>query len=276
MDYGRYYDFHWKEMGGKIAPTPKVAYYITEKTRIILDIIPKQCNAIVDIGCGNGAITNVLADRYMVVGLDRSQEALKHLSVQALPVIGTADYLPFKDKSFDLVFSSEMLEHLPNDVFLKCISEMKRISSKYILITVPNREKLRIRYTKCNICGSDFHIYGHLRSFDLSKLAWYFDGFTIRYSTSCGALDGKSFDTISYLRNKLGNSYFYVGDEHRIICPNCDNVISRSPNSLTRRLIGFALYKLQNILNILLNRNPEPDWLVALFEKDRVHNEAIL
>lgn len=77
-----------------------------------------------DVGCGDGAITNVLSEKYDVIGIDFSRVALKHLSSKASPVLGSADYLPFKDKTADIVLSSELLEHLPDEIFLKAISEI--------------------------------------------------------------------------------------------------------------------------------------------------------
>jgi ubiquinone/menaquinone biosynthesis C-methylase UbiE len=258
-----YYDFHWRQRGGKLSED----LYIAEKTKVILDIIPKECATIVDVGCGDGAITNVLAEKHKVIGLDLSKVALKHLSAKTSPITGSADYLPFKDKSIDMVLSSELLEHLPNEVLTRAISEIKRISKKYVLISVPNKEKLRRRYTKCNSCGFEFHIYGHLRSFNLSKLARYFDGYAVKYSTLCGALEEKSFDVIYYLKNKLANSYFFVSTVF-ISCPNCGNVLSFPlKRNLLQKLVSFSLTMLQRTLNFLLNRKPEPDWLLVLFEK---------
>jgi len=258
-----YYDFQWQQTGGKEHP------YIAEKTKIILDIIPSDVRTIADIGCGDGAITNVLAERYTITGVDLSQEAIRHLSTKVLPVVSNANNLPFEDRYADMVFSSELLEHLPDKVFLKAISEIKRISKKYILITVPNKEKLRKRFTKCNTCGFEFHIYRHLSSFNLRKLSQYFDGYAIKFSTVCGALDEKSFNIISYLKNKLANSYFFVTSVP-ILCPKCKTVLNfLFKRNFAQKLINFSLVKLQNMLNLLLNRKPEPDWLIVLFEKGR-------
>jgi SAM-dependent methyltransferase len=259
--YRGYYDFHWQQKGGKLAKD----LYIAEKTKIILDIAPQGCITVVDVGCGDGAITNVLAKKYEVIGVDLSRIALGHL--KASPMIAGADNLPFRDKIADMVFSSELLEHLPSKAFLKAISEMKRTSKKHILISVPNNEKLRKRYTKCNFCGFEFHIYGHLRSFSLNKLANYLDDYEIKYFTTCGALDEKSFDTIIYLKNKLANSYFSVSTAS-ILCPSCGNILifpfKRNP---LQRLVSAFLTMLQRTLNLFLNRKPEPDWLLVLFER---------
>lgn len=261
MNYRRYYDFQWQQTGGKEHP------YIAEKTKIFLDIIPHDVSTIIDVGCGDGAISNVFAPKHTVIGVDISQEGLKNLSAEALPVLSTVDYLPFKNNCADLALCSELLEHLPKDILMQAITEIKRISKRYILISVPNKENLRKRYTKCNVCGLEFHIYCHLMSFNLNKLARYFDGYTISYSTLCGALDEKSFDTISYLRNKLAK-HFCI-DTISTLCPKCGNIVSLSKPSLVRRAIGYSLFILQNTLNLLLNRKPEPDWLVALFEKSK-------
>jgi len=261
MNYSYHHDFIWHQIGGKEHPD------FADKVKIILDIIPKQCSSIVDVGCGDGAITNVLVESYRVIGIDISLEALKHLSAKVSRVLGSADSLPFKGKCADVVLCSELLEHLPEDGFFKAISEMKRISQKYILITVPNNEKLRRRYTKCNSCGFEFHIYGHLRSFNLRKLAQFFVGYNIRYYTLCGDLEGKSFDAISYLENKLANSYFSISTVS-ILCPNCGGILDFSfESNLLQKIPGFFLDRLKALMNLFPIRKPEPYWLVVLFEK---------
>jgi len=261
MKYRYHQDFIWRQTGGREHP------YVAEKTAIILGIIPEECATIIDVGCGDGAITNVLSERYEVVGIDISREGLKYLSAGVAPVHCSADKLPFRDKCADLVLSSELLEHLPEEMFLRAIAEIKRVSKKYILVTVPNNEKLRERYTKCNACGFEFHIYGHLRSFNSKKLARFFKEYNVRYSTLCGAPDERYFDLIVYLGNKLANEYFSV-DTVSIMCPNCGHVLDFSfEHNFVQRVIGFSLNRLKSMQDFFLNRKPEPDWLVVLFEK---------
>lgn len=262
-DINQYFNFHWQHRGGKTAEDP----YIAPKIEIILGMIPHDVTTIMDIGCGDGAITNVLAKKYKAIGVDYSIEALKHLTTSA--ICSNADSLSLRDECADLALSSEMLEHLPDEVFVKALCEIKRVSKKYILITVPNGEKLRKRYTKCNICGFEFHIYSHLRSFNLDKLVKYFNGYIIRYSTLCGVPEANSFDRISYLKNKLANSYFKISQP--ILCPNCGSVIDFSfySRNLLQIRIAQILDFLQRILNLVLNRKPHPYWLLVLLEKQR-------
>ena len=63
---------------------------------------------------------------------------------QAIPGIrfvqGNGKSLPFSDNQFDFVFSSAVLEHVgDNQEQKKFLAEAFRVSSKYILITTPNR-----------------------------------------------------------------------------------------------------------------------------------------
>jgi SAM-dependent methyltransferase len=53
---------------------------------------------------------------------------------------GTALEMPFENNTFDLVFSSAVIEHVGSQINQhKFISECFRISKKYIFITTPNR-----------------------------------------------------------------------------------------------------------------------------------------
>jgi len=62
--------------------------------------------------------------------------------VKAKKVQASADLLPVKSNSYDLVFSSEMIEHLPEEIFVNAIAEIKRISKKYVFLTFPNDENI--------------------------------------------------------------------------------------------------------------------------------------
>jgi len=69
-----------------------------ERIRATIRLIPFDVRSILDVGCGDGRITNQIADLYpnkLVVGIDISQRALQH--VQAKAIRGSAECLPFKD-----------------------------------------------------------------------------------------------------------------------------------------------------------------------------------
>ena len=83
---------------------------------------------ILDAGCGVGLKLEVLKG-YRVVGFDISIEGLKVAKESNFPLVRASIHiLPFKDKSFDLVYSFQVLQHLPTwDLIEISFSEISRI-----------------------------------------------------------------------------------------------------------------------------------------------------
>lgn len=50
-----------------------------DKINVLLSFIPDDVKSIVDVGCGNGLITNALKQQFEIFGIDRSITALKFL-----------------------------------------------------------------------------------------------------------------------------------------------------------------------------------------------------
>ena len=77
---------------------------------------------VLEIGCGDGFLTTLLRERFDdVVPIDVSPRA----KVSGL-CIANAETLPFKDKQFGLVFSSNVLEHVED--LPKCLLDLKRVT----------------------------------------------------------------------------------------------------------------------------------------------------
>ena len=103
---------------------------------------------ILEVGCGLGGFCiNVARKGAKVIGLDVSSSAIheaknlaKQLEVQSQVdfIIGDAHFLPFKDRTNEIVVCSETLEHVTN--YEKAFCELARVTKKsgHLCLTVPN------------------------------------------------------------------------------------------------------------------------------------------
>jgi len=108
--------------------------------------------SVLDVGCGEGVVTERLARRLApakVLGVDaddaRLQEEWQRRSVPNLSfATGSAYDLEFADGGFDLVCALEVLEHLaePRDA----LAEMARVANRALLLSVPNEPAWRISH----------------------------------------------------------------------------------------------------------------------------------
>jgi len=234
-----------------------ISDHIQNKINKIKDIIPADVNSLIDVGCGNGIILNQLVSKWNGIGIDRSWVALKH--VNAHKVNADIQNLPIQSDKVDLVICSEVLEHLPESVLKKAIAELKRISKKYILITVPNNEYLQKNYVKCSACKYKFNASYHLNSFDLDSLFLLFSNFNLVYEFKCGKMVRQYNPVLLKIKQRLGNSWARFSSVRHFICPGCHH--------------DFEYKQRVNIISILcdgVNRlitKKKPYWLGILVSK---------
>lgn len=107
-----------------------------EETVELADIRPGH--KVLDVGCGTGVLTRRAADKAgpegAAIGIDPAPAMIGAARVSAEREknrarfrVAVIEELPFVDDSFDLVLSSLMLHHLPPDVKLKGLAEVKRV-----------------------------------------------------------------------------------------------------------------------------------------------------
>ena len=97
-----------------------------EDVAALMSDIDAKGRDVLDIGCGLGVITVMLADTYgakSVIGIDVEQHLIDHSSQRAAKA-GVADRvsfklvepgpLPFDDASLDIVFSKDVIVHIPD------------------------------------------------------------------------------------------------------------------------------------------------------------------
>ncbi len=173
----------WDNMWSNVSRSIPL-FQVQERIESSLSLIPEDCTSILDVGCGNGRITNQLTSYCKkVVGLDSNKEGLKY--VQTDKILGTMESLPFADRSFDSIICCEVLEHLPYKDFPKVLDELERVADRYIIISVPYKQNLRKSMVRCPYCGCEFVPLRHVRSFDLKKSLSLFGSFTAQNYVYC-------------------------------------------------------------------------------------------
>lgn len=103
---------------------------------------------ILDVGCGNGRdLLPLLEAGCVCTGIDCSPEMIAEARRRLPPactsrcelLVADATRLPFADGAFDAVFSSEVIEHIPD--WRAAVTEMARVLAPggRLVITTPNR-----------------------------------------------------------------------------------------------------------------------------------------
>lgn len=136
----------------------------------ILDFWPVGIESALDVGCGDGKLTRHLQEQRSVtlVGLDSSTQALSHVPFAS--VLGDAQALPFASASFDLVMSTDALEHMPMAQEANAWQELFRVAEKVVMVAVPFREELLDATACCAACSHRYHVNWHERSYDIADL----------------------------------------------------------------------------------------------------------
>ncbi len=69
----------------------------------------------------------------------KQQERRMVFHVARVDVVAPGDDLPFEDGSHDFVFSSHVIEHLPDPI--RALAEWHRVARRYVVAVVPHRDR---------------------------------------------------------------------------------------------------------------------------------------
>lgn len=238
-----------------------------DRAILVAKAVPRDVKKILDLGSGDGLVFNALKETgHDPVALDISRIALNQIHGKML-VQGTASNLPFLHNSFDLVVACEILEHIPNVSYNSVLNEIKRVTKKYVLITVPYKEKLDMNFARCQICGCIFNGAYHVRSFKKDAVKFLFKKLKcLKINEIVETLNpARTFSLELYLRQHVANEYLYVGASLK--CPLCQSSVDRKPN---RNWIGWIVSGMRYLYRSL-SRKKTPLWYLALYQK--VKNE---
>jgi ubiquinone/menaquinone biosynthesis C-methylase UbiE len=138
-----YYEELWQRLPDQLDPPDWEL-----RRRFLLEEVRHGDRAL-DLGCGAGDFTAVLAEAgARVVGADVAEAALarartRHpeLDFRLVPIDGP---LPFADNAFDLVWASEVIEHVADTA--RWLSEVRRVLAPRgrLLLTTPSHGRLRV------------------------------------------------------------------------------------------------------------------------------------
>ncbi len=124
-------------------------FLLERRRRLIWPHLPERASLLLDVGCGNGAQTALLASRFdFVVGADPDPAYLGEMATLAsrlapgarvAPVRCAGGALPVLDGACDVVTCFEVLEHVDDDA--EVLRELRRAlrPGGRLVVSVPNR-----------------------------------------------------------------------------------------------------------------------------------------
>ena len=120
------------------------------RTGIFIKYLTKKIKSSLELGCGSGRDSiylskkgvSAIATDYEPVVIGTLQEKFKDLDVKFC--VADALNLAFPDKSFDLVFHNGLFVLFGDDEIFTMLKEQERVSRKYILILVHNKENQKL------------------------------------------------------------------------------------------------------------------------------------
>lgn len=102
-----------------------ISYYYQIK------LIPSKCKTILEVGIGNKFVSSQLKlMNKKVITVDNNENLNPD-------IVADIRKIPRKDNSVDCVICYEVLEHLPLDEFIIALKELKRITKRYLIISLP-------------------------------------------------------------------------------------------------------------------------------------------
>lgn len=122
--------------------TPSAFRHYVRRLALLGSLEFLDFTTVLDVGCSEGYLTQAVAEHFGVEvwGVDLSTTALaKGRNNHGLSLAAAeATRLPFADGAFDLVFSTEVIEHVLAPELM--VAEMRRVSRGTVVVTTPVSE----------------------------------------------------------------------------------------------------------------------------------------
>lgn len=110
-----------------VSKFPKICYPI-----VIEELKSAKFDSLLDLGCGTGALTKIIATEFperKLAGLDLSDKMIAQAKAKNIPncefIVGDGEKLPYTDNSFDALICVLSIHHHPNSD--QTLAEMYRV-----------------------------------------------------------------------------------------------------------------------------------------------------
>jgi len=142
---------------------------LRQRTATLAQLQPGE--QVLDVGCGTGTLAMEVAPRVgsagRVAGVDPSTQqiarARKKAARRHVPIdfqIGVIEQLPFPDQTFDVVFSTLMMHHLPADVKRQGLAEIARVlkpGGRLVIADFTRKQERQGPAARFHAGGSNMH-----------------------------------------------------------------------------------------------------------------------
>jgi ubiquinone/menaquinone biosynthesis C-methylase UbiE len=236
-----------------------------------IKMIPADVQSLIDVGCGNGKFLNkILANKSIskLIGIDRSMEALKHVLTDRF--ISDINDIKLENGYADCVSCLQVLEHIPFPVYEKSLSELARVSRKYILISVPYKEKLEASFTSCPKCKTSFNKELHLRNYFEKDIDSLFEPFGFKILSKKNIIASKELVGINafrYIKNKITKRAPQKFESPICILCGFDNENKFSIDDGPKNNAGEKASLLRQLKKWWPTYTKDGYWILALYEK---------
>jgi hypothetical protein len=140
--------------------------------------------SILEVGSGPQGIGYFLRD-VTVVGTDIRFGEAPLANVR--PVVASCAVLPFRDRAFDLVVSSDMMEHLPENMRQGAMKEMLRVADRFVVVGFPSGIVAKTH---------DLEVVACLKRQGIKIPVWVSEHLQYEYPTSQSVLRGLALDSV--------------------------------------------------------------------------------
>ena len=133
--------FHWEEFTNKRKyDNPVVAFFGKQRFEFISKYIPiNEIKDALDVSSGLGWSSAPIPNYIHTIVTDFSFNQLKY-NPKRDKIVCVSEKIPFRDKSFSLVYGWEFLHHVPDPI--KVVNEMVRVCKDYLVLFEPNRNNI--------------------------------------------------------------------------------------------------------------------------------------